>query len=240
MTTHRFFVDEALFDLDREEIILPDEISHQIKKVLRLSDGDRIILCDGARNEYIAAISFANNTVIAKIIGEQKNENEPEIDLTLYQSLIPREKFEDVLTKGTELGVSKFIPLETAFCQIHPRDIDEKKLSRWQKIIQEAAEQSERGIIPQIQKSMKFESAIDLAIKHSQVLIAWEGEDKAKKLKIEDIKTPISLFIGPEGGFKESEIEFAKKKGAITISLGKRILRSETAGIVASAKILIS
>lgn len=250
MTIHRFYIPDISSQLlvDSSQIVFPSEISHQIKKVLHLKDGEQVIVFDGSGKEWIIELVNnetmqqlnSNKTVLGRIIKEVINQSEPKIFVNLYQALIPRDKFEEVLQKGTEVGVSCFVPTQTARSIVHAKDVDDKKISRWQKITQEATEQSERGVVPQVLPALKFELAIEQALKEGKVLIAWEEESLESRIKNQELwnEKKISLFIGPEGGFTQEEIAFAKERGAITISLGPRILRSETAGPVAVFSLL--
>ena len=250
MTIHRFYLPEVL--VSNNTVSLTGEIAWQIAKVLRLKVGDIIGLFDNLQEEYrIELTSLDKKLVSGKVLSHNKNTNEPNVSIVLYQALLPREKFEDVLDKATEVGVNQFVPLETQRTLVKAKDIKEEKLQRWKKIVQEAAEQSERGKMPEVRQAMLFETAIKKATSEGKVLIAWEREEKVglsnvipnlirdldSRLRGND-KLFISLFIGPEGGFSEEEIAFAKENGVIPVSLGKRILRSETAGIVMPSLVL--
>lgn len=242
MTLHRFFVQHD--SIKFEKVYFNSETSKQITKVLRLRKGDRVIVLDGTGLEYeIELEQMISDAVVGKIIHKSTNSAEPNIFVTLYQALTPRDKFELVLQKATEVGVSKFVPIETKRSLVKVGDLKLEKFERYQRIIQEASEQSERGVIPLIEQPMKFEDAINQAVKEDLTLIAWEGEQenslKSELNKIENV-TKVSIFIGPEGGFEEGEIEYGKSKGAKTVSLGPRILRTETAGIVLTANILFA
>lgn len=249
MTLHRFFINPL--SITGQKIVLPPDVSRQIKQVLRLKAGDRVVVFDNEK-QYLVQLEKVENIIECSIISQIENTSEPKTFITLYQALIPREKFETVLQKGTEIGVSSFVPLETKRSLIKKRDVKAEKINRWQKIIQEAAEQSERGKVPQVQNVFSFEEAVGKAVNEGTVLVAWENEDQCflseeilsaapgglQDDNVEEEK--ISIFIGPEGGFEEGEIEFAKKLGAKTVSLGPRILRSETAGILFASIILFS
>lgn len=223
---------------------MPLEISKQITKVLRLKKGDQIVVLDGTGNEFEVELDqMISSEVSGKIIREKLNHAEPKVFITLYQSLTPKDKFETVLQKGTEVGISEFVPVETKRSLVKASDIKPEKFERFQRIIQEASEQSERGIVPKLQPAIKFEEAIMQALEKGLVIIAWEEEDTNNLKSIVESLTNInhvSIFVGPEGGFENAEIEFAKEKGAKTVSLGLRILRTETAGIVLAANILFA
>ena len=159
----------------------------------------------------------------AAVVAERPSPPEPSLELVLYQSLIRPQRFELVLEKGTELGVSRFV-----------------RLQRWRRIVTEAAEQSGRGRVPAIDPPSLFEDAVRSA--PGLLLLPWEGE-RSRSLRsylrsLGDRPLAASLFIGPEGGFAEDEVRLAREAGCVPISLGPRILRSETAGIVAAALVM--
>jgi 16S rRNA (uracil1498-N3)-methyltransferase len=242
MTIHRFYIPEI--EIKDTKIVLPAEISHQITKVLRLNSGDIIIVFDNTQMEYTVMLEEVNRqTTIGRVIKQKKNNTEPETSVYLCQSLLPREKFEEVLQKGTQAGICAFFPIETERTVVKTKDIREEKLQRWQKIAQEAAEQSERGIVPEVHQSKSFQQGVEQASEQGAILIAWEREENnfpsAVLPKLSKAKH-VSLFIGPEGGFTKEEIDFAKSKGAQTISLGPRILKSETAGVILASLVLFS
>ena len=236
---HRFFVDPQHFVGER--VVLPAETAHQIRNVLRLRVGSAILVLDNGGWEYEVLLRQVDRQqVVGEAVAKRPSPNEPSIKLTLYQSLMKRDKFEWVLQKGTEIGVSHFVPLVTQRSLVQKVDIKDNKQARWQKIVTEAAEQSHRGCIPGLHPPLTLAQA--LAAHPAQPgLIAWE-ETKEPTLRgaMSGFERPsaISLFIGPEGGFAGIEITSAKKAGLIPVTLGKRILRSETAALVASALIL--
>lgn len=243
MTIHRFFVPPS--SIKNDEIIFPQEIAKQITKVLRLQKGDNVIVLDGKQKEYkVMLTQLTNSQVLGKIISSNFNNSEPIISITLYQALIPREVFELVLQKGVEIGVSSFVPLQTKRTLIKKNDVKEEKIKRWERILQEAAEQSERGLIPVLKKAETFEEGIINALKEGPVFLAWEREEEKTLENIlkelsQDLKN-ISIFIGPEGGFTDEEVEFARKQGAYSVTLGPRVLRSETAGLVMASILLFA
>lgn len=231
MRLHRFFIDPKA--IRGQEIILEDEnLINQIKKVLRLKIGDEILFLDNSGKEYETVIKEIGNSAIkAEIIKIRQNQNEPELKIVLYQALCKKDKFETVLQKGTEVGISEFIPVITE--RTEKLNFDR---SRAEKILKEAAEQSERGIIPKLLEIQSFEEAIKNA-SGEKILLDKSGEIiKSYKLPVNTNK--LVLFIGPEGGFIEDELKFAKQQGARIVSLGPRVLRAETAGLVAAAILL--
>jgi 16S rRNA (uracil1498-N3)-methyltransferase len=173
------------------------------------------------------------------------NEREPALQLTLCQCLLKSDHFEWVLQKGTELGVSKFVPVISERTVItSPEDVKGRKLERWRRVIAEAAEQSGRGRLPVLGEVVKLQAAFNGVDPHSLNLIPWEEQKEQglgsllrRKLK-QGQTSPVNLFIGPEGGFSRDEIQAAESRGMIPVTLGKRILRAETAAITAAALVL--
>lgn len=220
---------------------MPPDTAHQIRNVLRLRADDAILVLDNSGWEYEVLLRQVDRQqVVGEAVAKRPSPNEPAVQLTLYQSLMKRDKFEWVLQKGTEIGVSHFVPLVTQRSLVQKVDIKDRKHSRWQKILTEAAEQSRRGRIPTLHPPHTLAQALE---NHPSQpgLIAWEGatEPPLREILAEwERPSAISLFIGPEGGYATEEIEAAKTTGIVPITLGKRILRAETAAIVASALIL--
>jgi 16S rRNA (uracil1498-N3)-methyltransferase len=241
---HRFFVDPALLGGDR--VVLAGAQAHQISRVLRLKPGDRVVLVDGAGQEFVARLDEVRSSAVTGTIeAVRPSRPEPSLILTLYQALVPRDRFETVLQKGTEVGISRFVPTVCERSIVPGGDrVDEGRLERWRRIVTEAAEQCERGVIPEIANPVRFPEAVRAAREDlAPALVAWEREEAASIRAGLDLalgwrplgRTPLGLFIGPEGGFTEAEIELARRQGARTVSLGPRILRTETAGPILAA-----
>ena len=301
---HRFFVTAGQFSGERaahvgEHLALRGEQAHQISRVLRLKAGDRLILLDGDGWEYRVRLDEVRSSAVTGAIESiHPSRPEPRLHLTLYQALVLRDRFETVLQKGTEVGISRFVPV---WCErsIVPRgdQIDERRLERWRRIVTEAAEQCERGRVPEVAPAMRFGPALAEAAA-GPALLAWERED-ARSLReglraavggtgqaaliplpplpqaplkgvlnarLRPPRPPLpqagegeqvgpsarevcadgrgreggamatlALFVGPEGGFSPTEVEAARAAGVHTVSLGPRILRTETAGPVLAA-----
>ena len=236
---HRFFVDPNYFSGER--ITLPSSIAHQIRNVLRLRVGSAILVLDNSGAEYEVLLRQVDRQqVIGEAVAKRPSPNEPTVQLTLYQALMKRDKFEWVLQKGTEIGVTQFVPLVTQRSLVQDIDIKEGKQLRWQKIITEAAEQSRRGRIPELHPPQTLAQVLENHPARPG-LIAWEeasGLSLREALVGAERPSHISLFIGPEGGFAAEEVAAAQAAGIRPITLGKRILRAETAALVASALVL--
>jgi 16S rRNA (uracil1498-N3)-methyltransferase len=163
--------------------------------------------------------------------------------ITLYLALTGREKFEWMLQKCTEVGAAAFVPVISSRALVQDGRDAAKKLERWERIVREAAEQSRRGILPPVHPPLAFEAALQRAQPDALRLIAWEGEHsltlRAALAPSKAAPAPtIAVFIGPEGGFSEAEIEAARAAGVQPVTLGERILRMETAAVVAAALVL--
>lgn len=231
---YRFFVDKKSF-IENKVIIKEENLIHQIKNVLRLKIGQQIVLLDNTGFEYLVNLEkIEKETIEGFVLKKEKNKNEPKVKVTLLQSLLKHNKFEQVLKFGTSIGVNSFIPIVTQRSIV--RTISFNKLIRYKRIIKESAEESGRGILPKIEKLMFFKEINFFQKKDGLKLIAWEKEKKRKisslANKIKKAKE-IYLIIGPEGGLTPEEVLWAKKNGFLSFSLGKLILRSEIAGLVA-------
>ena len=239
---HRFFIKSII--KKTKQVIIPENLRHQLINVLRLSVGDKITLFDNSGWEYITELKeIKKDNLIGFIIEKQKNSSEPTIKITLYQPILKSDKFEFILQKGTELGVTNFVPIfcDRSIKRWNDDQILTKKYPRWKKIITEASEQCQRGIIPEINKPLDFTKAITYPNKNMSKFIALTGNknSKLKQIPQSNINMEIGLFTGPEGGFTKEEIELSKANSIKPISLGNRILRAETATIILITAILI-
>lgn len=233
---NRFFVN--IDNIKDENIIIDnkDDLKH-MKNVLRLKENEKIEISDGCDNEYIVQIKNITDEFIETLILEKTDiKRESNINITLYQGYPKSSKMEFIIQKATELGVKRIVPIITdrTIVKINNNKKEEKKLERFEKITFEAAKQSKRGIIPEVPQIMKLESAVkEMQKNNSFIIVPYENENKIyikevlKKTKEKDI----SIIIGPEGGFSESEIKKLQEIGASIVSLGPRILRTETAGL---------
>ncbi|MCX7710420.1 MAG: 16S rRNA (uracil(1498)-N(3))-methyltransferase [Clostridia bacterium] len=231
----RFFVDKS--NVRGDTIFITGEDVGHIKKVLRLRPGENIIICDGNGTDYLSEIqSIEQDKVIAGINAVEKNLSEPPIDIVLFQGLPKSDKMDFIIQKSVELGVNSIVPVSTerTVVKIDTKKDADHKVVRWQRIALEAAKQCNRGIVPKIEAPVTFEQALN-AIKNFDIsLIPYEKENQNKlnnTLQKQNLKR-IAVFIGPEGGFSEKEIQRSKESGTIPVTLGPRILRTETAGIM--------
>ena len=240
----RFFVPPGT--VAGREVVLPPELARRLAKVLRLQRGDRVVLADGSGRDYEVELKEVSaRAASAFVVGERPSPLEPSVELVLYQSLVRPQRFELVLEKGTEIGVSRFVPLLSGRAQVRTA-AGSQRAQRWRRIVTEAAEQCGRGRVPAVDPPAPFEEAVRSATPRRTGpglrLIPWEGE-RSQGLRsylraLEERPASVSLIIGPEGGFAEEEVELARGAGCVPVSLGPRILRSETAGIVTAALVM--
>jgi 16S rRNA (uracil1498-N3)-methyltransferase len=220
-------------------IIADKDIIRQVTDILRLKKDDVFFVFTPQAEYELAIKSISDSIIEATIIEQRQAEREPKKKLILYQSLLKKDKFEWILQKGVELGIHAFVPVVSD--NSITREISGHKLERYTKIITEATEQCGGIHIAPLDPLMKFEDAIlHVAEQPGQKLIAWEGQTKNHLPDILDSTTAVyHLFIGPEGGYSPDEVDFAGQNGLTTVSLGRRILRAETASIAAAALILL-
>ena len=232
---HRFFTTEIQ---ENTAVVRGDDVKH-IAKVLRLRAGDVVQLCDGRGNECDAVIaSIAPDAVAFSTQPWMKARSEPEVSVTLFQCLPKAGKMETIIQKCVELGISAFVPVQSERCVVVLKPPYEGRIERWQRVSEEAAKQSRRGVIPQVNLPVSL-GKLDFSA-FDTVLVAFENEH-AVSLKAalrEGCGTRIAIVIGPEGGFSDAEIETLTGKGARSVSLGTRILRTETAGMAMLAQIM--
>jgi 16S rRNA (uracil1498-N3)-methyltransferase len=204
------------------------DINH-IKNVLRKTVGDEIICFDGSGMEYITNISnIEKDAIELHIIYSKQSENEPKTKISLAQGLPKSSKMDDIVKKSTELGVYEIFPVTTE------RSIPKAdKCDRWQKIAKEASKQCGRSVVPKVNIIQTLDDFLLICSQYQLKILPWEGETQnklKKELQKHEIQNSIVVLIGPEGGFSAEEVGKAKKYGFITVSLGKLILRTETAG----------
>lgn len=238
---HKFFVKTD--NIINDNIFIEGEDYQHATKVLRLKTGDKIQICDGEKNEYICLIQEINKKQIkCEIIEHFINNNESNLNITLFQGLPKAQKMELIIQKGVEIGIKEFQPIltERVVVKTEGRDL-KNKLDRWNRISYEAAKQSNRGIVPRVNDILDFEEAINKLNEFDVVFVPYEKEkNKGFKKTLKEINgvKSVAIIIGPEGGFSEQEIDIFIKNNYIPITLGPRILRTETAGLVAASIIL--
>lgn len=243
MSAGRFFVPPAVV-AQPERIILPPEIAAQVRSVLRLRPGDTVTLLDGTGSAYTVTLTeLGRASVVGHMTARLPVETEPRTRITLYQGLLKAAKFEWVVQKGTEIGASAFVPLHSVRVVAGLEEVSPNKLTRWRAIATEAAEQADRGRVPDVHVPQGLAAALALLTPGDAALLAWEeanaGDGPALTIAraLHAVAPPASvhLFIGPEGGFTPEEAALARQYGAQVVTLGPRILRAETAALVALA-----
>jgi 16S rRNA (uracil1498-N3)-methyltransferase len=222
VTTHRFFVgpDEAAAD----RFPLPSVIEHQVRSVLRLADGDRIVLLTGDGNEMVCRLD-ADRCVVEE---RRPSAGEPAHRLTVIQALLKGDALETVVRQGTELGVARFRLVVTERCVA--REISTRKLERLRTIARESAEQSERGIVPPVEAPVPLRDALA-----DESVLLYERHGATR---LGEMDPPRAVIVGPEGGFSPAEVRGAEGAGLGVAWLGPRILRAETVAAAATAVIL--
>lgn len=235
----KFFVEDSQIKNNIIKVIGKD-VNH-IKNVLRAKKGDEIEICNLSTQEtFLCNIEqIYKQQIICQILDNIKQNSEANIKVTIYQALPKSDKMEYIIQKSVELGVYNIIPLEMNRCIVKLNEKDKlKKIQRWQKISEVAAKQSGRNMIPKINNIVNIKNVCNLCDEYDIVLVAYENE-RENHLKNEIImlksilekQLKIAVVIGPEGGIEEKEIELLKNSGAKIITLGKRILRTETVAL---------
>lgn len=224
---HRFIGD---FDLAKDEIIITDkERVNHMRNVLKLFEGERISLCDGKGNDADAKIgSIEKEKIIIHIVSRFCNLAEPEQEVTLFTAVLKGDNFDFIVQKATEIGVSHIVPIITE--NTVKQGINKGRLER---IALEAAELSGRGMVPTIQNCLEFGEAIGFALAHCELIYFFDTTGTKQNFKVGE-KKKIGLFVGPEGGWGDEERIMASDAGCVFASLGPRVMRGETAAIIAS------
>ncbi|MCX7842686.1 MAG: 16S rRNA (uracil(1498)-N(3))-methyltransferase [Clostridia bacterium] len=240
----KFFVKYS--DVIGQNIKITGEDASHIKKVLRLRSGDSINISDDQGNDYHARIAkIEADYVLTQIESSSANISEPSIEVTLFQGLPKSDKMDLIVQKNVELGIAKIVPVitEHTVVKLDSKKDAENKIKRWQRISMEAAKQSNRGRIPEVSYPVSFEEAISLSANCHLRLIPYEKEKQMGLRKclhnICGVKNA-AVFIGPEGGFSEKEIQTALESGVIPVTLGPRILRTETAGLMVQSILMFA
>lgn len=222
------------------KITLSDEQARHIAKSLRMKKGDMLTLSCQDGNDYGCIIDeITKDTVTLSVCYKQANGSEPTVKVKLYQGVPKGDKLEDIIQKCTELGITSVCPVLTHRCVSRPDEkSSRKKQERYQKIALEAAQQSGRGIVPEIQKMIGLKSAVENDNSELKILFYEGGGEGLTDIITKNIGT-ISIYIGPEGGFEEEEVEYLREKGAVIAGLGPRILRTQTAPVAALSAIML-
>jgi len=243
--TRRFFVEAATLAGDRIEI--DGALAHRLAKVLRMRAGDEVILFGGSGEDVRVRLEDeTDRRIAAAVLDRGPGPREPRLRVHLYQSITKGDRFEWLLEKATEIGVAAITPLVAARAVVKT-SAEGNRAERWRRIVVEAAEQCERSTVPQIGTPIAFDEALRVA--SGIVLLPYEAAgDTAPSIndvlnrRVDDVFSlaEASIFIGPEGGYEPAEIERAQAAGVEIVTLGDRVLRSETAGLVAATLVMQS
>jgi len=231
---HRVFADAKDIDITEKKVKVTDDDAHHLINVLRIKPGEEVIVCDTQKTDYLcAAANISKDFIIFDILDRFSNKAEKNYHITLCQAMPKAGKIELVLQKAVELGADDIIIFYSKRCDaVYEKSKEDKKLARYKKIVYEAAKQCGRGIIPGVQLKEDFCGMYESISKICTKVMAYEEE---KNVSIKQILPQISdsaaFIIGPEGGFEACEAQYALSRGAHIVSLGSRILRTETAGM---------
>ena len=229
---HRFFVDHA--QINGDAVSFSKEQAHQIRHVLRLQAGDTVRVFDGVAP--VDRVVVLTASAAGRVSGARLQAAEPKTRLIVYPALLQRDKFESVLQKLTEIGAAAIVPVLTARVLVREPP-DERRQIRWRAILREATEQCGRGVVPSLLPAAPLAAAVPGA--EGTVLMAYEGErHRQLKAALSGGAQTVSLFVGPEGGYDPSEAALAEAAGARLITLGPRVLRTETASPLLAALVL--
>ena len=235
----RFFVEPA--ELQPDFLVLTGE-NAQHAKVLRLKNGEQILVCDGQGNECVCTVSDVSPGQIGLVVNKrQESETEARVRVSVYMAFPKADKLEHVIQKATELGAFEIVAFPSARCVSRPDEKSlKKKLERWQKIAASAAEQSGRGRIPEVLVLPSYKAALERAAKADKALLFYENEQATTlRMALESGSyETVSLLTGPEGGLEEKEVAQASESGLQVCTLGKRILRCETAPLCALSAVM--
>lgn len=230
--------EEYIYLTEREDL-------HHMRNVLRLGPGDPLDISDGRQWEYHVEIErIEEKEAILRILDKQKFAREPQLQVTLYQGIPKASKMEGIIQKSVELGVYQIAPVFMARTVVVDKGNFGKKIQRWQKISDEAAKQCRRGLIPEVSGALKFDQMVKELCRYDLILFPYENEEQRTmkdclRSVAEDRKLKsIAIIIGPEGGFSEKEASLLDQAKAERVSLGKTILRTETAGPAALAMVM--
>ncbi len=238
---NRFFLPPDC--IQGQRVQFPEDVAHQIRRVLRMTPGDVVEVLDDSGHVFRVVLApFSAEGLAGRVATMREAETEPVVCLELCFGLTGREKVEWILQKGTEIGVARFSPFISSRTLAQDPHLTDKKLARWERIIKEAAEQSQRGRLPGLNSPQSLDEVFaKIQSSGEPALIAWEAAEPGLSLRqaLADFSgESLMLIVGPEGGFSEEEVAQARVAGCQVVSLGRRVLRMETAAILLPALVL--
>jgi 16S rRNA (uracil1498-N3)-methyltransferase len=246
---HRFFVEPASLSNGATSLSLPEKLAHQVRDVLRLAVGEQLVLLDNSGDEILCAITQTGRVgVTVEVVERRASMREPRVRVILCQGLLKSARFEWILEKGTELGVTTFAPILCRRSMSGLQDAGQTKVQRWQRIVQEAAEQCGRARVPTLLPIRPFAQALKDIPPGSHAFMPWEEarditlretlQRSIKHTEKHDEPPTVVLFIGPEGGLTVEEVQMAQNSDVHVVTLGARILRAETAALTTVANVM--
>lgn len=231
-----FFTEEII----SEKFEITGEDARHISKSLRMTKGEKLTMCtsDGKRHEC-EIVDFTADSVVVNVLSSTECEQEPSVKITLFMALTKGDKMDDIVQKSVELGVYDIVPVLTARCISRPDEKQiKKKIARWQKISDNAAQQSRRGIKPKVRDLVTLKTAADMIDTFEKAIVFYECGGEKIRNTVSDKTKSLAMFVGPEGGFEEAEIELLKQNDVTPATLGNRILRAQTAPIAGIAAVM--
>ncbi|GIV19312.1 MAG: ribosomal RNA small subunit methyltransferase E [Armatimonadota bacterium] len=241
MPRHRFFVSAEQFSDGIVRILGED--ARQIRAVLRLQPGDEISVLDGSGKEYHCVLeSVRKDETVARVGSWVELDVEPSVHITVVQSLAKGEKIEQVIQHGTEVGVSRFLLVHTERSVVRLEGERERsRVERWRRIAKEAAEQAHRAKVPTVEGVLSLQQALEMVTRTSVLALHPDGAalSLAEWLRVGALDSGVTVVVGPEGGLTDEEVVLCREHGATTVCLMPRILRTETAALVAVSQILL-
>jgi len=255
---HRFFVSPELLKEAGAIVFLPKELAHQVRDVLRLAVGERLVLLDNSGDEVLAALEESDRSGVAvQLLERRAGKSESPVRIILCQGLLKSARFEWILEKGTESGVAVFAPTLCRRSMAGLEDTGPARIQRWQRIIREAAEQSGRSRLPELLSIRPLMHALNAIPQDALAIMPWEEErnrhlrqvlrsakgkrdEASSAMRAGSASPPVTvvLFIGPEGGLLAEEVKLAQRYGVQVVTLGSRILRAETAALATIANVM--
>ncbi|MCQ2427652.1 MAG: 16S rRNA (uracil(1498)-N(3))-methyltransferase [Clostridia bacterium] len=228
----RFFVSPEAVNRDGKTVLITGDDAHHIARSLRMAVGETVSVCDGGGTVLTCRLEqIRDDCAVGAILSEERSASEPPYRLTVFQALVKGDRTDTAIQKSVESGAHEIVLFESSRCVMRRGDSDGKKLDRFRRIAHEAAKQSGRGVLPEVSGPVSFRDAVKAASENALSLFCYEDESRTLLGDALPDSTPasVSVMIGPEGGFSPEEAEIASAAGLKSVSLGNRILRTESA-----------